>query len=62
MNLGQNYKNYASIVEIDARWNNPFLKINLREKDIVEESDVAMSQEKEYSFFPQIVFPITLST
>ena len=60
VNLEWNYKNYASLVEIDARWNNVFVKTNSREKDMVKES--AMSQEKKNSLFPQVVFPITLST
>ena len=60
VNLERNYKNYASLVEIDARWNNVFVKTNSREKDMVKES--TMSQEKKNSLFPQVVFPITLST
>ena len=60
VNLERNYKNCASLVEIDDRWNNVFVKIDSREKDMVKES--AMSQEKKNSLFHQVVFPITLST
>ena len=58
VNLEWNYKNYASLVEIDARWNNVFEKINPREKNMVKES--AMSQEKKNSLIPHYSINIGL--